>query len=138
MVCVCRKRRAQASRSSRCLPFSTIQGESTNARIWITANVVPILLPNFEAICSISQIMISTCCVKKALIARFSLQPNEAGRITRTAVRELYGSGCKDPMFWLTQDCGKSTPLQRRYARRRYSELTQSSRARGVSMILVS
>ena len=61
--------------------------------------------------------------VRTALMERFLIQPNEAGRIIRTAVRELYGSDSKDPMFWLAQDSGESTPLQRRFARRRYREL---------------
>jgi hypothetical protein len=72
--------------------------------------------------------------VKKSLVDRFGLAKNVAGRIVRTAVHQLYGDSNQDLVFWLAQDCGSSTPLQRRYARRRYRALSQErqglSRAR--------
>lgn len=63
--------------------------------------------------------------VKRALITQFGLMPNEAGRLIRTAVRELYDCDSRDPIFWLMQDCGESTPLQRRFAHKKRRTLMQ-------------
>ena len=63
--------------------------------------------------------------VKTALVEELGLKSNEAGRIIRTAVRELYDSENKDPFYWLAQDCGQSTPLQRRFARRKREKLME-------------
>ena len=61
--------------------------------------------------------------VKSALVEKYGIKPEAAGRIMQAAVRELYDNGSKDPWYWLSQDCGASTPLQRRFARRKYREL---------------
>ncbi|QDV43414.1 hypothetical protein Enr13x_32700 [Stieleria neptunia] len=62
---------------------------------------------------------------KRTLATKFGLKPNEAGRVIRTAVRELYDCDNRDPIYWLLQDCGDSTPLQRRFARWKQKKLMQ-------------
>lgn len=61
--------------------------------------------------------------IKKTLSAQLAMKPNEAGRVIQTAVVELYDAPIRDPIYWLLQDCGESTPLQRRFARRKYAQL---------------
>ena len=65
--------------------------------------------------------------VKRSLVEHFGIQASVAGRLVWSAVHRLYGSENPDPMYWLAQDCGSSTPLQRRLARRRYHQLTDTT-----------
>ena len=60
---------------------------------------------------------------KDGLIGQFGVPRNEAGRLIQIALRELYDpDGITDPWHWFAMDVGKSTSLQRRFARQKWRQ----------------